>query len=286
MFAGTCPSELADAPLKIPGRARARGEIRASFTAIGERTRLGRLHEHDGLRLRFPRTARGCEAVLVNTAGGVIGGDHAKLSFDCGPHTDVTLTTQAAEKIYRAQSRLDDDRACIEVTLKVGEAARAEWLPQETILFDQANLRRKLEVDMAASASVTLLESIVFGRMAMGEHSLTGSLHDRWRVRREDRLIFAEDLRLANNITDVLDRPACGAGARAAATLLHVSPDAPQRLDAIRDVLESAGCESGASALNGFVVVRLLSASPEKVRSAILLLLNLLRDRDAPRVWN
>jgi urease accessory protein len=286
MYAVTCPSEPA-APLTfIPGRDRARGEIRASFTAIGDRTRLARLHEHDGLRLRFPRTAQGCEAVLVNTAGGVIGGDRAALSFDCGPRSDVTLTTQAAEKIYRAQSRDDDDRAVIEVTLKVSDDSRTEWLPQETILFDQANLARRLSVDLAATAHVTLLESIVFGRVAMGEHELRGSIHDRWRVRREGKLVFAEDLRLSGDITATLARPAGGGDARAIATLLHVAPDAEQKLDPIRAALEAAECESGASAWNGFVLVRLLSASPEKVRAAILILLNHLRGRDAPRVWN
>lgn len=286
MYAVTCPSEPA-APLTfIPGRARARGEIRASFTAIGDRTRLARLHEHDGLRLRFPRTTQGCEAVLVNTAGGVIGGDCATLSFDCGPHSDVTLTTQAAEKIYRAQSREDDDRAQIDVNLKIAENSRTEWLPQETILFDQASLARRLTVDIAASAHMTLLESIVFGRVAMGEHQLQGSLHDRWRVRRDGKLIFAEDLRLTGDITAILARPACGGGARAVATLLHVAPDAEQKLESARAALEPAESEWSASAWNGLVLVRLLSASPEKVRAAILMLLNHLRGRDAPRVWN
>ena len=286
MFAGICPSESADALTSIPGRARARGEIRASFTAVGERTRLARVYETDGLRLRFPRTARGCEAVVVNTAGGVAGGDQAQLSFDCGPGTDVTITTQAAEKIYRAQSRMDDDRAPIEVSLDIGAGSHTEWLPQETILFDQASLSRQLNVDMHADASVTLLESIVFGRLAMGETHTTGGLHDRWRVRRDGHLIFAEDLRLGGLIGETLARPACGNGARSVATLLHIAPDAEAHLESIRTRLEDAPCEWGASAWNRFVLVRLLSASPEKVRAAILSLLSCLRDRDAPRVWN
>ena len=229
----------------------------------------------------FPNVKRGCEAVIINTGGGMAGGDRYDLAFEANAGAEVTLTTQAAEKVYRAQAQAAE----VAVSLSLGEAAQLEWLPQETILFHASALSRRLEVDMAASASMTMVESIVFGRLAMGEHSIRANLHDRWRVRRGGALVFAEELALAGAAGEVLDRPALGGGARAVATLLHVAPDAEVQLDRVRAALAEQDCEAGASAWNNMLLVRALSPSPERVRAVIVRTLQALRGRDAPRVW-
>lgn len=268
-------------PLHLPASARAQGEIRADFEATGARSHVARLHEAGGLRLRFPRARTGCEAVLVNTGGGVAGGDRARLAFRAGPGADVTLTTQSAEKIYRAQNAPAD----ISLDLAAAAGARLEWLPQETILFDGARLRRTFSLDAAEDARVTLLEATIFGRLAMGERDMTGFLADRWRLRRGGRLVFADDLRLEGDIARLLDRAAIGDGARASGVLVHLAPDAEDLLEGARAALEGAGCETGASAWDGMLVVRLLARAPEDLRAALKPLLVFLRGRDAPRVW-
>jgi urease accessory protein len=187
---------------------RARGEIRADFFAHGARTRVRRLYETGGPRLRFPKAREICDGVIVNTAGGVVGGDEARLSFAAGAGARIALTTQSAEKIYRA----DGPPARIETMLKLEAGAALDWLPQETILFDRANLVRSLDVDMAADARLIACESVVFGRQAMGETCTSGAFRDRWRVRRAGKLIFAEDTRLESPAA-LLARPAIGAGA-------------------------------------------------------------------------
>ena len=270
----------------VPSFVRAKGEIRASFSALSGRTKVARVYETGGLRLRFPNVSRGCEGVIVNTAGGIAGGDQARFDFEVEAGGDVTLTTQAAEKIYRAQSEDEGESARIEVGLRVGQGASLEWLPQETILFDEARLVRRLDVDLAADAAVTIVESVVFGRLAMGETVTRGLLRDRWRVRREGRLAFADELSFDGAVSSVLDRPACAGGGRACATLLHVSPDAESRIEPLREALAGATCEWGASAWNGLLLARFVSPSPERVRSAMVSALAWLRGRDAPRVWN
>lgn len=268
-------------PSHLPAHARAQGEIRVSFEESGGRTSVARLHEAGGLRLRFPRPVDGCEAVLVNTGGGIAGGDAAQIGVTAGGGAQAMLTTQSAEKIYRAQNV----PARVSLSLSAAAESRLEWLPQETILFDGARLVRTLDVEAHASARVTLLESTVFGRLAMGETRISGLLADRWRLRRDGALIFAEDLRLDGPIADLLDRPACGGGARATALLVHLAPDAEALLDPVRATLEGSACQNGASAWNGVLAVRLLSASPAAVRAAIVPLLATLRGRPAPRVW-
>lgn len=263
-----------------PAPPRARGEIRADFVAHGTTTRVGRLYETGGLRLRFPKARETCEGVIVNTGGGVVGGDHARLSFSAGARARVALTTQSAEKIYRT----DGPAAHVETALTLEAGAELDWLPQETILFDQARLVRSLDVDMAVDARLVACESIVFGRQAMGESCEAGDFRDRWRIHRAGKLIFAEDTRL-DGPAALLARPALGGGARALATLLFVAPDAPARLEDCRAALDGAPCESGVSALDGFLVARLVSPSPENLRLAILYLFSRLLGRAAPRVW-
>ncbi len=262
---------------------RARGEVRAEFARSGSRTEARRLFETGGYRLRMPRShASGCDAVIVNTSGGMAGGDHVRIRATAGAGSDVTLTTTAAEKIYRS----DGATTRVEVDLAVKAAATLRWLPQETILFDDAKLSRRLEVAMDGDASLLIGEMLVFGRLAMGETMRRGLVEDRWRVRRDGRLVFAEALRLEGTIAETLDRPALAAGARASATLLYVAADAGDRLDPVRATLDgSDGCTVGASAWNGLLSVRALSPSPAHLRSAILPVLTILHGRPLPRSW-
>lgn len=265
----------------VPAYIRAAGELRADFQRAGTRTEAANIFETGGLKLRCPRVAHGCEGVIINTGGGIAGGDHAAFDFEIGADAQVTLTTQSAEKIYRAET----SAANIDVALRVAAGGELEWLPQETILFNGARLNRRLDVDLDVTSRLTMLESVIYGRIAMGEMRVEGSLRDRWRIRRNRRLLFAEEMRMDGDLTGVLDRPALGHGARANALFVHIAPDAEARLEPVRQALSGVACEWGASAFNGMLVLRLLSPSPEKMRSAIVRLLQDFRGRDAPRVW-
>ena len=264
---------------------RAQGVLRASFSRVGRRTGPARVYEAGGLRMRFPKgdpnLAAWCEAVCINTGGGMVGGDTAQLAFTCEPGAQTTLTTQSAEKIYRGEQSTTE----VAVDIEIGAGARAEWLPQETILFDRARLKRRLDVRMDETASLLLAETLVFGRQAMGETVVSGALRDRWRIHRGRRLVFAEELRVEGPVAATLDRAALGNGARALATLLLVDPDAETKLDAVRTVLVNSEVEAGASAWNGLLSVRACSPSPDRVRALMVAVLLLLRGRPAPRVW-
>jgi len=268
-------------------RLRARGEARAAFVRIGGRTERTRVFETGGLRLRFPRASGGCEAVLINTGGGMAGGDRAKTAIELDAGAEVLFTTQSAEKIYRS----DGETTQIEMRAAVGAGARLEWLPQETILFHGARLTRRLDIDLAADASLLLVEAVTFGRLAMGERSADAHLRDSWRIRREGRLVFAEELRL-EHAGAVLERPAVGRGGRAIASILIAEPDAQARLDEIRAALDVAcrrdgePLEAGATTLEGLVLGRLISPSPARLRAAVHEVMMALRGRAAPRVWS
>jgi len=262
--------------------ARAQGALRALFEKAGSRTYLARLFETGGLRLHLPRAEQACEAVTINCGGGVVGGDAMTYGIELGPSATAVLTSQSAEKIYRS----DGPDAAIDLHLRLGTGARLDWIPQETILFNQARLARRLNVEMAADSRLLLIESLVFGRRAMGESRISGFVCDSWRIRRDGKLIFAEEFRLDGDLASVLDRPACGGGARACATLLYVAPGAESRLEALRAALLSQpGCEAGASAWDGMLTARLTASAPEDLRAALRTAMLFLRGAGVPRVW-
>lgn len=274
--------QLAPPAIGEPVMNRARAAIRASFAADDGRTRVARVYETGGLRLRHPHNAQGCEAVILNTGGGFTGGDAVRIEIETSAGADATLTTQAAEKIYRTAGPAVE----IDVRLRLLQGSRLDWLPQEAILFDRARLRRRLDVAMAADATLLLVEFLVFGRLARGETAIDGFVRDSWRIRRGGKLIFAEELRLDGAIGSLLDRGAIGKGARATAVLLHVAPGVADKLETVRAALAAfGGGDHGASTWNDMLVVRLASASPAELRAAIVAALVPLRGRALPRVW-
>ncbi|WP_240539836.1 urease accessory protein UreD [Salinarimonas soli] len=267
--------------LPLPAFVRAQGGVRIEVERSLRGSAAMRVAESGGYRVRFPRSVLGLEGVLINTGGGMTGGDRLGIDVRVGEGAGATLTTQAAEKIYR--SRGADVEVAIRLDLEAG--SRLDWLPQEQILFDRARFARTLDVAMSPSASLTLMESTVFGRTAMGETLVDAAFRDRWRIRRGGRLVLAEDVRLEGDVAAALARPAIGAGARAMAVLLHVAPDAEARLDALRERLEGAASECGASAWNGLLVARFLHHDAAALRADLARVLQSFRGAPMPRSW-
>ncbi len=262
--------------------------MRVAAKRRGESTVLADLHQGGSARALFPAEAEGLAGglagVLLNTAGGVTGGDR----FDCqgaaGPGAYLTLSTQAAERVYRAQA---GETATIATSLSLGPGARLDWLPQETILFDGAALDRSLTVDMAADAALLAVEPLILGRQAMGERVARAHFTDRWRIRRAGRLVWADALRLSGAVADTAARPALFGANRAAASLVCVAPDAADRLPAARALIDAmpAGVEAGASARDGVLAVRLLARDGRALRAALTGFLTAFRGTPLPRVW-
>ncbi|GJD81529.1 urease accessory protein UreD [Methylobacterium gregans] len=268
-----------------PARQRSVGHVALLAEGPGP-ARLRDLAEAGPLRLRFPRRhgADETEAVLVNTAGGVACGDRFSVAIDLAAEARLCFTSTAAEKIYRS----DGPISRIENRVRLGPGARLAWLPQETILFDRVRVRRSFEADLAPDAALLIFEAVAFGRTARGETLGAALFEDAWRVRRAGRLVYADALRLDGAVGALLARPAIGGGAAACATLLDLSPGAEARLDEARGLLDGAatlGVETGASAWNGHLVVRMLAPAIGPLRSLAARFLEAYRAAPLPRVW-
>lgn len=271
-----------DTPAAVPPqRQRSEGRVRIAAAQFGAVTRVADLAEGGAMRLRVPRGGPGLEAVIVNTGGGACCGDRFTIEASAGPRAHLTVATPAAEKVYRSDGPLAETS----VSLAAEAGAWLEWLPQETILFDRARLKRRYEVDLASDATLLSFEALMLGRLAHGDAMGAGHLEDHWRIRRGGALIFADAFRLSGPIGVLLGRPAVAGGGRALATLLYIAPDAEARLEEARDYLEGVPCEAGASAWNGILAVRWLAPDIGTLRRAATSFLMAFRKAPLPRVW-
>ena len=273
----------AAAPLPVAQRVAGLGRLFCGSS--GGRTRLQRLYQDGSAKIRMPSVRSDpLEAVLINTAGGLTGGDRIGWAIEVGEGASASVTTQACEKVYRAAC----DHAEVKVGLRVGAGARIAWLPQETIVFDQAAFARRLDVELAEGAEALILEATLFGRLAMGERIVQGSFHDRWRIRQGGALIHAEDFRIGPDIAERLGRPAVTGGASAIATLLLISPNAEDMLEPARQVI---GDEGGASfwqvGRSGKLLARLCAGDGYQLRKRLVPLVELLNGRAGlPKLWS
>lgn len=260
---------------------RAQGAVRFDVRCEDGVTRRGVLHESGSLRVRFPSPEDdGLSAVFVNTAGGIAGGDRFDVAISAAEGARLTVTTAAAEKVYRATAA----PARLEISLKAESGARLAWLPQETILFDRARICRHIDIDLAETSSLLLCEIVVFGRTAMGERMQHGEFVDHWRLRRGGRLVFAETVRLDGDIGDKLARRAVAAGGAAVATALIVPGD-EALVERIREAADGFGGEVGISAWNGFAMARFCAQDAARLRADMITVLGRASPAALPRLW-
>ena len=257
---------------------RSAGRLALTVAASDGVTRRKRVYEDGPLRARFPNyDGAALEAVMVNTAGGIAGGDTHDLDISVGEGAGLTVTTAAAEKVYRAL----DDAARISVKLTAASGARLIWVPQETILFDRARLDRRIDIDLTGDASVVVAESVYFGRAAMGEVVAEGSFTDRWRLRRDGRLVFAETMKLEGAIAQKLAEPAVAGGGVAIATVL-IAPGDDAMVERVR--AQTFCGDAGISCWNGLAVARLCAKDGATLRRDLVSILTAL-GTPLPRIW-
>lgn len=274
------------ASAKPPRLQRSRGAARVVMGREGTLPRLRRLYQSGCAKLFLPRMhGAPPEAVFVNTAGGLTGGDLLDLGAEAEAGAHLVCASQAAERIYAASPGSAPAR--VNIALRLGAGARLEWLPNETILFDRSTLDRRMEVEMPACASLLMAEMLILGRAAMGEARITARLRDRRLIRRGGRVAHLEAIR-ADLPLSGREGSACLGPARAQAAVILLAPDAEACLQRVRAVLPdpAAGVEAAASAWDGRLVARFVSPDPAALRRAVTVLLMALRNAPMPRVWS
>ncbi len=260
---------------------RALGELYISTQRKRDLSSLDDFRQSGCLRALFPHSGSDrLTAVFLNTSGGVTGGDCLDLAAHVQKGSELTLTSQTAERVYQS---VGDQVAKISVNLTLEEKTKLNWFPQETILFNGSRLRRAFNINMAANARLLMVEPLIFGRAAMGETLTEASINDQWKIRREGRLIFADMLRLSGNIQETLKRKAIANNEVAMAGFLLVCPDAEKHLDRIRALLPEMG---GVSLIReGVLFGRILAQDSFELRRSLVPILTQLNESPLPKTW-
>ncbi|MEX0309228.1 MAG: urease accessory protein UreD [Tateyamaria sp.] len=244
-------------------------------------TQLGQLYQSGSLKLVFPRqTDLGLCGVLVNTAGGATGGDRFDVRAEVVADATLTLTTQAAERAYKAKGT---DPARLNTRLRVRDGGTLHWLPQETILFEGCKAERSLDVDLAATGAALIAETLIFGRAAMGETLRNADFRDRILIRRAGRPILLEAAQYTGDVQAQLARRFTGNGAVAVTIVALAAPGAASALTTVRAMLPDTG---GASAISDdLLILRLLAPDSHLLRQSLVPILTHLTKTDLPRPW-
>ena len=272
-----CTASESPSPLGLPGlrrpgasdsdlqRAHGAGEMVLAGSDKG--TRVVDLFQRSPIRIMFPRTSGSAieEAVLVNTAGGVAGGDRLDCAVTARAGASVTVTSQAAEKVYRALN----EPARITTSLKACDIAKLAWLPQETIVFNCGRLNRRTEIELSSGIELLALEWLVLGRAAHGEEMVGGHISDSFRVKKDGRLIWADSFRITDEMFPQLDRKALLSNCRAVGTLIYFGPSLDARLEFLRDVVLSLSCHCAATSVGGLIIVRFAAKVSYDLRLAL-----------------
>jgi urease accessory protein len=260
-------SHRAANPLSDKRLQRADGCGRLVLSGSENGTRIEDVFERSPTRIMFPRTGH-CpveEAVIINTGGGVAGGDRLECSVAALPGASIAVTSQAAEKVYRALH----DPARVITRLKARESTRLAWLPQESIVFNGARIHRTTEIELFSGAELLALESVVLGRAAHGEVVVSGSVLDEWRVKKDGRLIWADSFRISDEIFVHLNRKALLSNFNSIATLVYFGPDVDRRLQFLREILSSLGCDCAVTLVSRLIVARFAAKQSSDLKLAL-----------------
>jgi urease accessory protein len=269
---------------------RAVGVVQIVLDGSERGTRIAHVFQRYPIGVMFPRVSRSEveEAVLVNASGGVAGGDRLEFAITALGNASAAVTSQAAEKVYRALS----EPARISTRLKVSEAAKLAWLPQETIVFNRARFSRETQIDLVSGAELLALEWLVLGRAAHREELAGGHINDGWRVRIDGRLAWADSFRVTDGMFPHLRSAALLSSSNSIATLVCFGPHPNRRLEFLRDLAPSPGCRFAATLVGGLLVARFAAERSWDLRRALR---SLLREFDrefgpgpfrVPKMWS
>lgn len=245
------------------------------------RVRLGpdglrEMYQQGSAKVMLPKTdALMPEVVFLNTAGGLTSGDHLDYSLILEAEVSALAATQTAERAYRAM------RGPAQVDLRFHLEPRAvlHWLPQETILFDHADLTRTTRVDLAGDAQVLMSEIVVLGRAAMGETVRALAFTDRRDIWRDGRLIHREAM---SPDPEQWQSKATLNGQAAFASLVMTGPGLSDALPAVRAVLTG---EAEVSAFDGRLTLRALAPDLFPLKRMMARVITTLTKAPLPRVW-
>lgn len=264
------------------------------FGRDAEATRLLRREHYGPLRVQkalYPEGPSVAHAIIVHPPGGVVGGDELRIDAAVDAGAAAVVSTPGAAKWYRANGHVSRQQ----LRLRVAGDAALEWLPQETIFFNEAAVQLDTTVDLQGNARFIGCDILCFGRTASGERFDSGRIRQQLRILRDGVPLWLEQGRLLGGSAQ-MQSPLGLAGHTVCANLVAVGvPMSPALMQSLRErctsVADGRG-RFGATQMKSVLLVRYLGDSSEVARQVMLAAWQLLRPallmREATelRIWN
>lgn len=257
-------------------------------TRLLDRAHYGPLRVQKAL---YPEHPSICHAIIVHPPGGVVGGDQLSIKAGVGARAHAFLTTPGAAKWYQANGKISQQQ----VTLQVADGAALEWLPQETIFFDQAHVALEHQVELQGDARYIGGEILCFGRTASGETFNSGRISQLTSIRRDGKLLYFEQGALSGGSAAMHSRLGL-ADCTVCATLIVVgksfSGSFLQQLRELANQVAGDQASVGATQMKSVLVLRHLGHSSELARRWMMQAWQLIRpqllghEALVPRIWN
>ena len=250
---------------------RANGKLKISFMNSNDETSINDLHQSGALKVLIPKSkSKYAEAVLINTGGGIVGGDTLSIEVEAAKKTNTWITTQASEKVYKSNS----EQSILNTKVTLEDNSTLFWCPKETILFHNSKLIRNLDFDIKSSSKLLIIENIVFGRLASGELNADCFFSDHWRIKRDEKLIFAENFLFEDKKT--MYRKTNLGDYRSLLNIVYVSKDSNNYLNKMRNIISAGNIFGEASCWNDFIYLRALANNTVEFKKTIEEILILL----------
>lgn len=260
---------------------RAKGKLKISFMNSNDETSIHDLYQSGALKVLIPKSkSKYAEAVLINTGGGIVGGDNLSIEVEAAKKTNTWITTQASEKVYKSSS----EQSILNTKVTLEDNSTLFWCPKETILFHNSKLIRNLDFDIKSSSKLLIIENIVFGRLASGELNADCFFSDHWRIKRDEKLIFAENFLFEDKKT--MYRKTNLGNYRSLLNIMYLSKDSKNFLNKMRNIISSESIFGEASQWNDFISLRALAKNPIEFKKTIeeILILFVNEKSKIPRI--
>ncbi|MET3118001.1 urease accessory protein [Undibacterium sp. GrIS 1.8] len=260
-------------------------------TRLTERNHTGPLRVQKPL---YPEGQKICHAIIIHPPGGVVGGDQLSIKAALGVASHALITTPGAAKWYRSNGYTSQQH----IHLLAEAGAKLEWLPQETIFFDDAQVDLHQTIQLAQDACYIGSDILCFGRTASGESYRSGKIKQHTRIERAGKLIWHEQGSIRGGSAAMSSRMGLAGNTVCATVIASPAPLNAAGLQALRDQTHNwlqqaeAGAQCGVSQLKSLLVARYLGNSSETAKQWMTMVWQHLRptlmqeNAVIPRIWN
>lgn len=265
-------------------------ELDLRVESRGARSTLAHCRHNGPLRVQkalYPEGGDVCQILILHPPAGIAGGDHLDIALEVGSDAHAQATTPGAGKWYRSKG----PQAFQDIELRVAAGGRLEWLPQEAIVFDQAQANTTTIMTLEEGAHMIGWDIVCLGRAGSGERFEAGNYRQRLRLQRPDGTPLWQEAMHLGGADAAMQSPTGLGGATVFGTLwlAGIGPDAAL-VEALRQLTITDGT-CGVSALPHVTLVRAVAHSAESLRRyleaawALARPIVLQRAAVSPRIW-